>query len=239
MSAPLGGEFAEATPSRLTRLMDEHPALLLTAGYLILTLVGLIYEFWLFLAFRINIVDWAESTDFLVAAIRTPLIILLSLLPIPLAFLLDRFGKQLRARFPKYRAYQERQEKLLRLEPHHRVYVWVVFVFIYAVLFTQLYAFRVARQIRAGQGKIIRVEGTGDGESAPIQGVLIATTAKYLFVYDTSSAFTRILPVENIRQVLVARRRSGFVDTAPAAAVRGKQVPPAPAAPTKAPTKRP
>jgi hypothetical protein len=204
---------AEATPSRMRRLMDDHPALLLTAGYLILTIVGLIYEFWLFLSFRINIVDWAETTDFLLAAVRTPLVIVLSLVPLPLAIALDRFGKRLRARYPRYRAYQEKQERLLGVKPHHRVFYSGAFVFTYAVLFTQLYAFRVSKQIRAGKGKIVRVQPVGSPEGSAIQGVLIGTTSKYLFLWDTNRTMTRILPVENVAQVLVPRRRSTDPDT--------------------------
>lgn len=193
--------------------MDEHPGLLLTGGYLVLTLVGLIYEFWLFLTFRINIVEWAETSDFLLGAVRTPLVIIVSLLPLPLAFAVERFGKWLRVRFPRYGAYQAKQRERLGIKAHHRLWWFAGFVFIYAVLFTQLFAFRVSRQIRTGKGKIVRVWPTGGGDGAMIQGALIGTTSKYLFLWDSTRAATRIIPVENISQVLIARRRVGFADT--------------------------
>ena len=37
-----------------------------------------------FLMFRINVFDYAESSDFLLAALRDPLIILVCIAPIPL-----------------------------------------------------------------------------------------------------------------------------------------------------------
>ena len=218
-------------------MLDEHPGLLLTAGYFVLTLVGLIYEFWLYRSFRINIVDWAETTDFLLGAVRTPLVILLSLLPVPIAFAIDRGGKWLRVRFPRYGAFQAKQEQVLRIQPHHRIYYSAVFVFTYAVLFTQLYAFRVARQIRSGRGRIVRVIPTGAPQATMIQGVLIGTTSKYLFLYDSDRVMTRVLPVENIAEVMISRRRSGFADS-PASPVT-KTAPPSPPAPAQVPVRRP
>lgn len=169
---------------------------------------------------------------------RTPLVILLSLLPLPIAFALDRFSKWLRIRFPRYGAFQTKQEQVFRIKPYHRILYSATFVFVYAVLFTQLYAFRVARQIRTGKGKTVRVWQTGTGDGAMIQGALIGTTSKYLFLWDSAHGATRILPVENISQVMIARGRAGFVDSAQTAVPANKPAP-ASTAPVRPPTTPP
>jgi hypothetical protein len=48
------------------------------------------YEWWLFLFFKINILTYAETSDFLLAAVRSPLVILLCLLPLLLVWVLVR-----------------------------------------------------------------------------------------------------------------------------------------------------
>ena len=67
--------------SLASRVAHEHPTLVFTLAYLSLTVVGLIYDLWFYSYFRINILDYSETGDFLLAAIRNPLVIILSMLP--------------------------------------------------------------------------------------------------------------------------------------------------------------
>jgi len=57
---------------------------MLTLGYLFLTALGMFHRALVFLMFRINVFDYAEPSDFLLAALRDPLIILVCIAPIPL-----------------------------------------------------------------------------------------------------------------------------------------------------------
>src|SRR6266540_3923587 len=49
---------------RLADFARQHPTLVLTAGYVVLTLVGLVYSAWLFLYFRINIIEYFRAERF-------------------------------------------------------------------------------------------------------------------------------------------------------------------------------
>lgn len=64
-------------------LRTENLGLGLTLGYLFLTALGMFHRALVFLLFRINILDYAEPSDFLLAALRDPLITIACDVPIP------------------------------------------------------------------------------------------------------------------------------------------------------------
>ena len=87
-ASPLSGDAAPAPMLRLTpaalsgwrsRIRVDHLGILLTLSYLFLGALGMLHEALVFLMFRVNILDFAEPSDFLVAALRDPLIVVVSL----------------------------------------------------------------------------------------------------------------------------------------------------------------
>ena len=66
-------------------LFREHTTLSLTVLYLFLTVIGAIHEFFLYARFKVNILQFADPLDFLLAAIRQPLVVVFCLLPLPRA----------------------------------------------------------------------------------------------------------------------------------------------------------
>jgi hypothetical protein len=184
-----------------TGLVREHPGLLLTAGYLLLTLVGLGYELWFFRYFRINILEYVETTDFLFAALRTPLVIILSLLPLPLVWLFIRFNEWLRRRFPRYAGWDSRMQTSTV-----RIGVWTFFVLVYATLFVQIYAERVTDRIKAGHGREVQVELTS-GAPFPSRTLLLGTTSKFVFLYLPAEKKTHVIPIENLSRLVVSSEK--------------------------------
>lgn len=189
----------------LARLVREHPGLLLTGAYVILTLTGLSYEFWFFRYFRITIVEYVETSDFLLAALREPLVILLVFLPLPLVWFLVRFGAWMRAKFPWY---DQWERKAYNDNPTFRRGVWVFLVLIYAFMFIQMYAEWASERIKAGKGRQVQVELVS-GTALPPASLLLGTTAKFVFIYLPVERKTHIIPIENVsRLVISAGRRS-------------------------------
>jgi hypothetical protein len=81
-------------------LDTEHLGLALTLAYLFLSVVGVLHRTLAFLFFRINIFDYAELSDFLLSALRDPLVVLAAIAPIPLTSIYYRGARWLRERFP-------------------------------------------------------------------------------------------------------------------------------------------
>jgi hypothetical protein len=104
VAAPGAGEdlAPPVLPTRHWRrwLETEHLALSLTLSYVFLAAVGMLHRGFVFLFFRINLLDYAEPSDFLLSALRDPLIVLVCIVPLPLVALYYRGASWLRRRFP-------------------------------------------------------------------------------------------------------------------------------------------
>lgn len=188
-------------------LVREHPGLLLTAGYLALTIIGLIYELWFFMYFRINILEYVETSDFLLAALRTPLVILLSLLPVPLFWLLFQLNLWVRRRYPQYERWDRSMEsRMFGTSVVRRFVSRALFILIYATAFTQIYAERVTDRIKAGRGREVRVELT-TGAPFPSRTLLLGTTSKFVFLYLPEAKRTHIIPIENLSRLVVSSEK--------------------------------
>lgn len=184
----------------------DHPTLLFTMVYLALTFVGMIHDLWFYFYFRINILDFSETSDFLLAAMRNPLVIVLCILPI--AILLG-FRKMRETEIRKSDWYDNYHRKYIHTKwnsPFFRIFIYGWFVVIYAAVFTQLYAKREADRIKKGSGRrvsYIRNDGIRTDENP----ILLGTTAKFLFFYSPSTKTTEIVPIDATTALRVDSRR--------------------------------
>ncbi len=188
------------------RLMREHPTLVLTLAYLGLTFVGMIRDLWFYRYFRINILDYSETSDFLLAAIRNPLVVILSLVPIGMLLLAARIREYAIVRSPKYRARAAKSvaRKWNTLAARVVIYTW--FVFIYAVLFAQLYSMREVTRIKAGRGQRVALARTDGVTSGPLP-IFLGSTSKFFFLYYPERKETEIVPIENTTMITLDSRR--------------------------------
>ncbi len=176
-----------------------------TLGYLGLTLVGLIYDLWFYFYFRINILDYSETGDFLLAAIRNPLVIILSMLPLLLLLGMQKLRLAARARSKRYDAYAAKYERTRWNAPGARLAIYSLFIAVYAIAFTQLYAQRVANGVKAGNGRrvtFVRNNGATPGELP----ILLGSTTRFFFLYYPSRRETEIVPMDNTSMLKVDSR---------------------------------
>ena len=162
-----------------------------------------------FLEFRINLLDYAEPSDLLLAALRDPLIVLVCIAPISLVALYYRGAYWLQRRYltsfwttggAKGRAFQRK----------YRGKLYVVTAILWALAFSLRYAARVADNLRAGRGRRVQVELISGSLRAPrntLPPLLLGTTQKYVFLYDHAREVTSVVPVDNIAQIRYERRR--------------------------------
>jgi hypothetical protein len=185
----------------------DHSGLLLTGAYILLIIVGLMYDVWLFLNFRVNILYYAEAADFLLVPLREPLVSILAIAPLPLWIWYMRFAQWLEKKIPGNEERKRKMEK--RLGGAHvalriRRIVSVLGVVMWSIAFTAHYANYVSRGIRNGEYRVTRVELVSGGA---IEGQLIGTTSQFLFVYDRPALRARAIPAENIAQVVFPERK--------------------------------
>ena len=186
-----GAKLTRAIPVAFFR---EHPGLLITASYLLLIVVGLIYEVWLFFRFRLNILYYAEATDFLLVPFREPLVMLVTIAPIPLYVLYIRTAKWIGSRLPFVRS------RWRDAPPKSSLAISVLAVFLWAVAFSANYAQYVDTAIREGRRKSVTIELVTGGR---VVGPLLGTTNQFVFVFDRTAKQTHVLQIENVARVIV------------------------------------
>jgi hypothetical protein len=203
-----------APPSLFSRhwrrwLETEHLALALTLAYLFLAAVGMLHRGFVLLYFRINLLDYAEPSDLLLAALRDPLIVLVCIAPIPLVALYFRGAAWLRNRYPN-NFWATGGARGREFQRKHRDKLYVVTVILWALAFSLQYAGKVARDLRAGTGRRVQVDLISGSVRAPgdtLWPLLLGTTQKYVFLYDNARELTTVVPVDNVAQLRYDRRR--------------------------------
>lgn len=183
-----------------------HPTLVLTLAYLALTFVGMLHDLWFYFYFRINILDFSDTSDFLLAAIRNPLVIVLSLIPIGILLFFQQARQTARQKSERFDAYARKYEATRWNSLFWRTFIYGWFVIVYAALFAQLYAQREANRIKKGNGRRVTYVRS-DGIRTDENPILLGTTARYIFFYSPSTRTTEIVPVDAVTALRVDSRR--------------------------------
>lgn len=131
-------------------LRTENLGLGLTLGYLFLTALGMFHRALVFLLFRINILDYAEPSDFLLAALRDPLIIIACVVPIPLVALYFKGAYWLQKRSKKAN-WLYGGEKRRALANRYRQPLYLLTAVLWALAASLHYAENVADDLRQGK----------------------------------------------------------------------------------------
>jgi len=210
-SSPTADRRPLTAPYRpwVMRVLERHPGALLTGLYLAMTAIGITYDLLYFLRFGVNILDYAETGDFLVAALRSPLAIIYSVLPAIVIWLVALFRRWVRRVSPRYDAYAARYERKWRLGALYWDVVNTFLVVGYAFLFTAYYAGATAAAAKRPTARQVRVEvaasaGT-EGATSEV-ATMVGTTGKFLFLYFPGSDSTHVVPFENVLRVTTKAR---------------------------------
>lgn len=195
----------EIRSSRATALITRHAALIVTLGYAFLAIVGMTFNFFYFAYFGINVLEYSETSDFIVAAVQSPAVVGLCILPALAVWGLVLLRRQARKAIPRYDAYATRHEtKYGRTYRNAFAVLLPMLVIVYALSFTTQYAHYTSRRIIQGKGRHIRVTRTNPIASDSMPKSLIGTTSKYLFFYDSIGKASEIVPIDNVAAITVA-----------------------------------
>lgn len=199
---------------RLPPWLAANPALAFTLGYLLLTVIGVAYTWALYRRFGVNVLDYAETTDFLVAVAREPLVILAVLAPIPVYMLYmsatARTSRWLRRRWKRFDRWSVEAERRYTARPTPMVPATkALFIAVYAFLFITLQSGWQAARLRRDDARQVAVEfKTGswrEGEST-WTGTVIGTTTRFVFIYDREHWRVEAVPLDAVARLRFAPR---------------------------------
>jgi hypothetical protein len=175
----------------LSNLLKNHPALIASGLYVFASIIGMYYA-WSFLwHFQINVFNYAQIGDFLLASLKEPMtwgLVLISTLIMAGDNALSR------------RAQKKTGSRLLKLygSPRYRMANYVGILVVISILIFS-HAKRQAEHALAGRGKLVTV--TYANRAAADDLVLLGTTASFVFLYDSTFERVIIHPHESIHAI--------------------------------------
>lgn len=204
--------MSESVPSPRYKLLADHLGTGLTLSYLALVAIGMFHSVLGYRHFGINILDYAEASDFLLAPFRDPMVMVVTVLPAVLAQaylrFFDRYSTRVRERrraAGKARAWWESSDATLaRTKPFLpllAVGLAMFWVFVSADAYQRILAVQAMR----GEGHNVIVEltnGTRDGGTARRPLVMVGATSRYFIFFRTSEWQTEVVPTDNVLRIL-------------------------------------
>ncbi len=185
--------MTDKSNNRLHMLLREHPALIATAFYVAASAVGMFWS-WAFLQFfGVNVFNYAQVSDFLLASLKEPFTWALVALAV-LMVMADnansrRVGRKVNLKW--FRWYGSPRYRFV----NNAGVILIVAVFIFA------YAKREAENVREGDGKRVDVTFADGGR---IDGtILLATTGQFVVLFDPVGKRVDIHPLEAIQAISI------------------------------------
>lgn len=181
----------ETHNSRIAAIFREHPALLVSAIYVAASVIGMFYS-WAYLRhFGVNVFNYAQISDFLLASLKEPFTWGLVAIAVTLVLVDNAASRRVERKGPgKWgRWYASPRYRFLNN-----------FVAVIIVLgFLDIYAGVEAGETRSGQGKLVDVVFADRGDART--STLLGTTGQFVFLYDEEIERVHIHPLESIHSI--------------------------------------
>ena len=177
--------------ARLYGIFREHPALLVSALYVAASVVGMFWSWAYLREFGINVFNYAQVTDFLIASLKEPFTWVLVVIAMLMVKADNAYSLRVenRAKTRWFRWYGSPRYRFIN---NFGVVALVgVFIFVYASL--------EAEETLENGGKWVDVTFEAGGE--PRTATLLGTTGQFLFLYDPLTRRVDIHPFENVHAI--------------------------------------
>ena len=172
-------------------IFREHPALLVSAFYVAASFIGMFYS-WVYLrGFGINVFNYAQLSDFLLASLKEPFTWALVFLAAALVYIDNASSRRLERRGPSkwFGWYGSPRYRFV----NNFAAIIMVLIFIFS------YASNQARHTREGDIKLVDV--TFEESGVVTTSALLGTTGQFVFLYDVGANRVVIHPIESIHSI--------------------------------------
>jgi len=202
---------ATATASEAAGPLERiahHLGMALTLGYVLLSVVGVVFETLLLRAFGTDFLTYAEPEDFLMAGLRHPVVlgfVVLSVCCMGVGLCIVMIARRASKRYDEWKTKGEN----IPVRKWIRRCGMVGGALYYFYMFTAIYARHEAEGVRRGEETPCRltfVQGITSAETGPLEGYVVATTGRYLFFYDRAGASMQVIPTAAVRQLQMPAR---------------------------------
>lgn len=202
------GQAGRSIARRIWDLFRREPMLLVSSGYVFISLIGLLDLYWFYRSFRIPVLEYLQSGDYFVAGLRRP--IYLAMLGWTLAVsMLALWPEYWRRRNPEraaaldgrwwFRALLPRRDDwwaYFGLHPETMALVGAT-VMVFVVL--SIEGGKRAEALREGGGHAIAIEL--DSGALPGDWRLLGSSSAFLFAWDRAAQRAEVLPIDAIARI--------------------------------------
>lgn len=183
--------MTETLNSKLVAVFKEHPALLISALYVAASVVGMFYSWAYLRSFGINVFNYAQISDFLLASLKEPFTWGLVILAVALVSIDNKSSIRVERKGPgKLWAWYG--------SPRYRfVNNFAALLMVLSFIFA--FASKQAIDTREGAGKLVDVTFTDS--TVETTSTLLGTTGQFVFLYDVEIERVHIHPLEAIHAI--------------------------------------
>ncbi|MEY4904814.1 MAG: hypothetical protein RLZZ292_2629, partial [Bacteroidota bacterium] len=173
----------------------------LTLGYLVLIIVGMLFNGMYYTSLGFNIFNYSDISDFLLAPFRDPIILLFMLLSISLIYSFNVFDDWLERNFPKTYLKMVFGFDKDRFQNWYSVKGNAITIIVYVFYAAQIYSsikFNKITQATVSSTKVI----LKDNKFAPTDTLIYAgKTNSFVFLYLRNKQETAIIPMNDVLQL--------------------------------------
>jgi hypothetical protein len=217
-STTLRGELYDAHLDSMLRrfsgFMLRHPSMILTFGYLLCSLLGMLFANRLFSFFDINILPYLELTDFMLAALNHPWILLNVTGWLVFLVVLLGVDRYIRRHIRWYAAWSEKYYQPEQFKRYNVFFMIIPLLFLYNA--AKVESADLAEKIKNNQQPKFNVsliypvqDGAKTLKFDQVQ--VIARTSSYLFIYVQQQV--KVIPHANVA-VIVPVAQAPLADSA-------------------------
>lgn len=199
-----GDDAANQLMQRCGQFAKENPSLALTLLYLMMSLIGLLFQSALLYRFGLNVLPYLEITDFLLSALTHPKVVAVLIVMLLGVFAMFSFERRTRRNNFRYAVSTEASFQRWWVP---KASLWMPLLFlIYLVMAAWVNGNKFAKDIRAGEGRKLEIQlvyplQQNEQKTLLLQNAsLISRTASYLFIYHEGRV--KVLPHANIAALL-------------------------------------
>ncbi|XOV81044.1 MAG: hypothetical protein ACFHVJ_08850 [Aestuariibacter sp.] len=185
---------------------SHNPGMMLSVGYVLLTLCGIFYSMAFFGQFGIDILKLADVADLLIVGISEPAAMLMFSGGLIVAWgyeLLFKYSYRIQQR---WLAKPKSKKRTIVLAMNYvpkssaAIIIGLALMFIlYANVFVSLYAEWRSDKTKSAGGATVILESGVSSTPQPVK--LLGSTSNYVFTYNVESSEATIIPVENIIKI--------------------------------------
>lgn len=170
----------------------EHPTLLLSICYFIVTIIGVIYSYFYYAEFGIEILKFADLSDYLLASILEPLSIVVFVFWVIFYLLSFKLELWARKKFNGYGRFVERTMKPKYSDP----ILFCLAIIVITVIFVKNLAIDNTLKIKAGNFDDYSALLPNDMDEQKLAFLGSSSRFSFFYVLDLNEAI--VIPVESI-----------------------------------------